>query len=292
MWKYRVYVFCKYAKYIGVVSLVVSFFSDAAVFRWLCLFLLLLCVQIALNFSVFKAAIQQMIGSIKVERRYGGNVPAIDNYHSDIQYDLPFEGEWTVINGCFTKEFSHSWDIPTQRYAYDFLVLDENGKSYTGDPKNVGNYYCYGKAVLAPADGVVTKVVNNAEDSLILGNGRFFSRAKNIEGNYIVIRHGKNEYSTLAHLKKDSILVKEGERVSRGQRIAACGNTGNSSEPHLHFQLQDGPGLYNSAGLPVRFSGVRIRSLINYGSIDPRPRMDQNSIPGGLITRGYNVANG
>lgn len=291
MWNYRIYVFCRYAKYIGLTSLIVSIFSDAAIFRWLGLFLLLLFVQMALNFSVIKDCILQCIGIVKVEQRYGKNTPSIENYHSEIQYDLPFEGEWTVVNGGFTKEFSHSWDIPTQRYAYDFVMLDESGSSYSGDLKKNESYYCYAKAILAPADGVVVKVVNNAEDTLIIGNGRFFSRAGNIEGNYIIIRHNDNEYSTLAHLKKDSILVKVGEKVSRGQRIAACGNTGNSSEPHLHFQIQDGPDPYKSAGLPIRFSGIRIRSLPNYGRMDPRPRMDMDSIPEGLITRGYAVAN-
>lgn len=52
-------------------------------------------------------------------------MPDIDSYNNDMEYSLPFEGEWAVVNGCYTKEFSHSWNIPTQRYAYDFLILND-----------------------------------------------------------------------------------------------------------------------------------------------------------------------
>lgn len=291
MWKYRLYSFCKYAKYIGIISLFFTFFSDLVIFKWLCFFAVLVFIEIALSFSILKSSILQIIGINRVIRRYGDNIPSIDNYSSDIQYDLPFEGEWIVINGCFTKEFSHSWDIPTQRYAYDFIMLDESGKSYIDDSKQVENYYCYDKAILSPADGVVQEIVNNAEDSIILGNGKFFNRARHIAGNYIVIKHGENEYSTLAHLKRDSIVVKVGEKVLRGQKIATCGNTGNSTEPHLHFQLQDGLGSYDSAGLPIRFSNIQLNSHSIYGRMDSRPYMDLEKIPKGLITRGYNVSN-
>jgi hypothetical protein len=251
---------------------------------------LLVFVEIVLTFSTFKCSLLQIIGISKVNKKYGNNPPNIENYAGEIQYTLPFEGEWTIVNGCFTKEFSHSWDIPTQRYAYDFIIMDERGKSYQGDCKKVDSYYCYGKVILSPADGVVEEVANESEDSLIIGKGKLFSRAKHIAGNYIVIKHNENEYSTLAHLKKDSILVKVGDKVHRGQKIATCGNTGNSSEPHLHFQIQDGAGFYQSAGLPIKFTNRKLNLQPNYYSMDPRPCMDIDKIPEGLITRGYRVS--
>lgn len=290
MWRYRLYFFSKYAKYIGVISLVITFFNDAMIFKWLCSFGLLVLVEMSLDFATHRCSLLQFIGIIKIEYKYGKNLPSIDNYDSDIKYDLPFEGEWTVINGCFTKAFSHSWDIPTQRYAYDFVILDESGKSYTDDQRQVQDYYCYDQPILSPADGLVVEVVNNAEDSIIFGNGKFFNRARHIAGNYLVIRHDENEYSTLAHLKRDSIVVKAGERVTRGQRLATCGNSGNSTEPHLHFQLQNGQSFYSSAGLPIRFSNIYLSNPTNYENIDSRPRMDKTDIPDGMITRGYNVS--
>ncbi|MDF2845916.1 MAG: Peptidase [Herbinix sp.] len=291
MWKYWINAFCKHAKFIGVIGFICTFFSDLPIFKWLCFFALLVVVEIILNFPLIKCSILQMIGIVKVEKKYGQDIPSIENYKSEVQYDLPFEGEWTVVNGCFTKDFSHSWEIPTQRYAYDFLILDENGKSNRNQIKNVTDYYCYDQPILAPADGVVEAIVNNAEDSVIIGKGRFFRRSSHIAGNYILLKHNENEYSMLAHLKKDSIVIEVGEKVHRGQKIATCGNTGNSTEPHLHFQLQTGRSFYYSAGLPIRFSKVNLSMPSNYKNIDPRPNMDISKVPDGLITRGYNVSN-
>ncbi len=291
MRKYRLYVFCKYAKYVGVVGLVLAFFTHVKAFNWLCLLGLLVFVEVALEFSVFKCSFLQILGIIKVNKKYGNHAPDVDTYTSKTRFTLPFEGSWTIVNGCFTKEFSHSWDIPTQRYAYDFLLMDEGGQSYTGDPKDVKSYYCYDKAILSPADGVVVEIANESDDSLILGNGKFFSRAKHIAGNYIIIKHNEDEYSTLAHLKKDSMVVKVGDKVMGGQKIATCGNTGNSSEPHLHFQVQDGADFYASAGLPVRFASIKLNRQPNYNKMDPRPYMEIEKIPEGLITRGYCASN-
>lgn len=291
MWRVRLYLCCKYAKFIGIIALALTLFSDLIIFKWLCLFAVAAVIEIGLSFSTLKCSIQQIIGMSIIKRKYGNNIPSYEDYKSDIEYSLPFEGEWTVINGCFTKEFSHSWDIPTQRYAYDFIMLDEEGKSYSGNSKQVNAYYCYNREILAPADGIVIKVEKNAKDTIILGNGRFFNRASHIAGNYIVIKHSDNEFSTLAHLKEDSIVVHVGDKVARGQKLATCGNTGNSSEPHLHFQLQNGVDFYNSLGLPVRFNNVIVSIPLNYDKIDPRPRMEVDKIPKGLITRGYNVLN-
>lgn len=292
MWKYRLYYFSKYAKYIGVAALCISFINNSDIFHWLSIFGLAAIIELVISFPILKCSIQQIIGISKANKRYGSNMPNKDNYTGDIRYDLPFEGEWTVVNGCFTEEYSHSWVIPIQRYAYDFLMIDDNGKSYDGNPREMKNYYCYDKVILAPADGEVVKLVNNARDSLILKNGKFYNTARHIAGNYMIIKHNEHEYSMLAHLKKDSMTVKVGDKVLRGQKIAACGNTGNSSEPHLHFQVQNGPDFNNSVGLPIRFRNVIINVPSNYGKMDPRPHMDVHKIPEGFITRGYNVYQG
>lgn len=77
-----------------------------------------------------------------------------------------------------------------------------------------------------------------------------------MRGNYITIRHQEKEFSTLAHLMPGSITVALGQKVVRGQVIARCGNSGNTSEPHVHFQLNDGRSFLASAGLPIRFKNV------------------------------------
>ena len=289
---YYLYQFSKMAKFIGIVSLIVTFFSDLLIFKLLCLFSLFAFIEIALNFPLIKCSVLQIIGIFKVKRKFGNEVPSVFNYKNEIEYTLPFEGKWVVVNGCYTKEFSHSWDIPTQRYAYDFIILDEEGKSYRNEFKKCESYYCYDKNILAPADGIVVEISNEAKDSLIFKNGKFFSKSSHIAGNYIVIKHSENEYSTLAHIKKDSITVKVGDSISRGDIIAKCGNTGNSTEPHLHFQLQTGQSFYSSAGLPLKFNNIKLAIAPNYEKYDHRPTMPKEQILEGYISRGYNVFTG
>ncbi|HPE94412.1 MAG TPA: M23 family metallopeptidase, partial [Sphaerochaeta sp.] len=171
----------------------------------------------------------------------------------------------------------------------------ESGRSCSGNEREVGSYYCYDCydwAILSPAGGVVVKVNNRSNDSLILGKGRYFNRSNHIAGNYVIVKHAEDQYSLMAHLKKDSMLVKAGERVVRGQKLARCGNSGNSTEPHLHFHLQNGPNFFTSVGLPIRFSDITIQPCPRYVQMDGRPVMSLSSIPDGFISRGYIVQNG
>ena len=277
--------------WIGVLGLIGTFFSDWKIFEYLCFFGLFVCLDIGLNFSIWRCSLLQVIGMFMIPSEFKDTIPSVDNYKSENSYCLPFKGEWVAVNGCFRQEYSHSWDIPTQRYAYDFIILDEHNQSFKGDVTNVNNYYCYGKEILAPADGVVVEIKNNGQDSIILESGKFRSKAKHIAGNYIVIQHTKNEFTTLAHLKKDSMKVEVGDSISGGQVIALCGNTGNSTEPHLHFQLQTGQSFYNSAGLPIHFDAMSVDKIADYKKYDPRPHMKFENILVGYVTRGYKFKN-
>lgn len=190
---------------------------------------------------------------------------------SKIAYRLPFDGEWTVVNGGLEKEYSHSWGVPTQRYAYDFLIMNESGKTYRGEnPADVNAYECYGKAVLAPADGTVMEIGTNCEDGKIMLPGNMEATAKDIRGNYVLIKHAENEYGFIGHLQPQSICVKAGERVQAGQIIAKCGNTGNSSEPHVHFHVQDGANFFTSAGISIMFQDICVSAQNGYSIYDSR----------------------
>jgi murein DD-endopeptidase MepM/ murein hydrolase activator NlpD len=76
------------------------------------------------------------------------------------------------------------------------------------------------------------------------------------QGNHIIIRHSKKEYSLIAHLKPKSVTVKKGQKVKQGQVIAQCGNSGNTTEPHIHFQMNNGKNFFTTAGLPIKFKNV------------------------------------
>ncbi|WP_435159325.1 M23 family metallopeptidase [Haladaptatus sp. DFWS20] len=232
---------------------------------------------VMVNPFVLVQSMAQMVGYVVVLVRYLGRPPAPGRFDQQTDLTLPFSGTWTVVNGGVKKEDSHSWSIIAQRYAYDFVVTDGNGRTHDGDGTVAEEYFCYGEPMLAPADGRVVKTKDGYRDSPYF-RGMLDPLQRDIRGNFVTIQHAENEYSVLAHLQEESITVEEGERVERGQQVGRCGHSGNSTEPHLHFQLQDRPSFYVSAGLPITFSGVGIAD----DKSGETERGNRRSIRGGL----------
>ena len=170
-----------------------------------------------------------------------------------------------MLNGGIEKFNSHSWNIISQRYAYDFVLPEDESKGYNSRKNDVNNYSTFNQNVYSPNDGVVIEVKNNVNDNKHAGSGWIDVRTRDIRGNFIIIKHDENVYSLTAHLKKKSCLVKKGDVVKRGQIIAKCGNSGHSTQPHIHFQLQDRANWYFSKGLPIIFTNV-IKNNITYNS--------------------------
>ena len=178
--------------------------------------------------AILIQSLKQLWGMIVLEYKYHGNLPNIENYHTQVKYSLPFDGEWVVANGGVTEKTSHSWEIPTQRYAYDFIILDNTGSSFKGDETEAGSFYCYGRDILAPADGSVAEICTGNLDSGITKNRAVSCKARDIRGNYILICHSDQEYTLSAHLKPDSIQVSVGQSVKRGEKIAEIPGTPRS----------------------------------------------------------------
>ena len=147
---------------------------------------------------------------------------------------LPFWGEWTVAQGHNGKH-THKGDWGM---AFDFILMDNQSRSYASNGLFCENYHCYNKPVLAPADGIVEEIIDNIDDNEI---GKI--NTINNWGNTIIIRHLTGLYTQLSHLKKGTFKVVKGEYVKRGDLLALCGNSGRSPEPHLHFQVQITPEL-------------------------------------------------
>ncbi|TYR81828.1 M23 family metallopeptidase [Priestia megaterium] len=166
------------------------------------------------------------------------------------EYRMPITDEWFVFWGGTNQLVNYHYVIDSQRYAYD-LVRKQNETTHYKDGKQNEDYYAFGQKVVAPADGQIVKVVNNIYDNPI---GE--TNAEQPAGNYVVIDHGQSEYSLLAHFKHETIQVQAGEKVRAGQVIGLCGNSGNSSEAHIHFQVMDSPDLFNSNSLRIKFKGV------------------------------------
>ncbi len=150
-------------------------------------------------------------------------------YH---QLALPFMGEWMVSQG-YDGTVTHKGEWSK---ALDFVLLDDEMKTYRLPGNLPEHFYCYNKPVLAPADGIVEEIVDHVEDNEIGGNN-----AQQNWGNSIVIKHAEGLYTKLSHLKKHSFKVFKGAYVKKGEIVANVGNSGRSPEPHLHFQVQSTP---------------------------------------------------
>lgn len=162
------------------------------------------------------------------------------------------------ITGGMTTHFGIRANF--MRYAHDFVVTDATGKLYRGDGARPEDWYGYGAPVLATGGGVVAEMHDGMPDNRKGAPPPFDREAimRNLKlflGNYVVIDHGKGEYSLFAHLQQGSVRVKPGQRVARGEPVGAMGMSGDAFLVHLHYQLQSDSGF--GEGLPAVFEGVR-----------------------------------
>lgn len=205
-----------------------------------------------------------------------------DAQPSTVPFRLPLDGPVTVAWGGGTIAVNYHAQIPDQRWAYDLLVT-ENGQSFRGDGARLEDYLAYGQPVLAPAEGVVV-AVRDSEPEGEIGH-RQLRRAA---GNHVVLQVAPREFLFIAHLHRGSIRVKAGERVRAGQAIGRVGNSGNSSEPHVHLHLQDTPTPSLGEGIPMyfhsyRLDGRQVERGIPSGGRLKRTRLRPGSFTGQII---------
>jgi len=177
------------------------------------------------------------------------------DYKTKTSLILPFNGILLVSNGgrdaSTNNHFRPADQGPqNQLYAYDFRT--EN----TGKEKRLEDYPVFNKEVLAPGDGVIIQIINGAIDVMI------GERDRNVGvGNAIIINHQNGEYSLLCHFKHNSIKVKVGDKIKQKDIIGLCGNTGNTFQPHIHFNLQDDPRMHTAKALPAQFSKIMVDGI-------------------------------
>ncbi|WP_234007811.1 M23 family metallopeptidase [Lysinibacillus sp. FJAT-14745] len=173
--------------------------------------------------------------------------PKTDQQYTENKYIMPIRDEWFVFWGGTNEFVNYHYLYESQRYAYD-LVKVQDGQSYQNSQIRNENFYAFDEDIIAPADGKVVKVVDGIKDNV---PGEMDEH--NPAGNYVVIEHANHEFSMIAHFKQNSILVNSGEIVKEGQLIGKCGNSGNSSESHIHFQVMDSPDLVYGKSIRILF---------------------------------------
>ncbi len=168
---------------------------------------------------------------------------------------LPFKGQWYTVWGGDTPEQNYHVDSRAQKGAFDFVVIDDKGNTYKGDGKQNADYYAFGKEIIAPCDAVVTDVVDGVRDNVPGEMNTMF-----VPGNMVILKTSNDEYLFFAHFKQYSIQVKPGDKVKKGQMLGYCGNSGNTSEPHLHFHIQNTYDIGNATGAKTYFEKINVKN--------------------------------
>ncbi len=173
--------------------------------------------------------------------------------NESIVLDLPLNEEWFVFWGGDTREQNYHIDHPGQTGAYDMVIVDENGSTFKGDPTKNENYYAFGKELLSPCQAEVWMTVDGVRD-----NVPGIMNPMMALGNCVVLKTKEGHFIYIAHLKQNSVKVKQGDIVNSGDLLGLCGNSGNSSEAHLHIHVQDRAMGDDAQGIKCGFKRVRV----------------------------------
>ena len=175
-----------------------------------------------------------------------------------------------------------------QRYAYDFVLVNEQGVMYRGPAKDREEWYlgrpddndlylAFGQPVHAAGAGRVVDSHDGEPDDRRVDQAELARRGTAVGGNYVVIDHLNGEYSWFGHLKNGSVRVRPGQMVEQGEVIGRIGASGDSLFPHLHYELRTGPGIRGVEGVPSYFGGFR-RVLGSAVVVVERGRVDTGDI--------------
>ena len=169
----------------------------------------------------------------------------------------------------------HRWGI-LEEFALDLAKIGVDSLTHSSDGTKLTQFYAYGEPIYAIGDGVVvsTRGDMSESDNNLQQPGEsadaYFQRTldsqqallaqgfASVLGNHIVILHEYGEYSRYVHLQHDSVCVKVGDKVARGQHIGNLGHSGNSTEPHLHFDVADGADFAYARSIPVSFANITL----------------------------------
>ncbi|WP_262852116.1 M23 family metallopeptidase [Mumia quercus] len=200
--------------------------------------------------------------------------------------DLPFTGRWLVQNSPARRVPSHGTTLMGTAYAIDFVGVDDHGRTapvrdwrtfLATEPP--GRFFAYGRPVHAPCDGTVVAVHDGEPDhearrsqlALVpyaLGQAsRVRLGPAAIAGNHVTLAY-EGFFVTLVHLRRGSLRVAVGDRIRTGEQLGECGNSGNSTQPHVHVQVTDGADVATAQGVPLAFRDYREWPRGGAGSTD------------------------
>lgn len=188
----------------------------------------------------------------------------------DLAY--PFEGRWLTQNSPADRVPSHGTTLFATSYAIDFVPGDEAGRTAPFTLRSLlrtevpSRFPGFGRPVLAPVAGLVVAVHDSAEDHgsyrglpsvgyAVTQRRRVAAGWVALAGNHVMIESDDGPVVALCHLQHGSVSVRTGQRVEVGEPLGRCGNSGNSTEPHVHVQAVDRPDVLHASAVPITFGG-------------------------------------
>ncbi|MFB8753752.1 M23 family metallopeptidase [Streptomyces parvulus] len=214
---------------------------------------------------------------ITVVNRWGGGAPdAPGTAREPVEVGPPVSGRWSALNSPADRTPSHGVHAYGQTFAID-LVAEPGPGARPGFrvlwplARRNRDFPAFGAPLLAVADATVVRARDTQRDHLsrtslpallylmvLEGSVRELAGVRRVIGNHVVLDLGDGAHALYAHVRRGSLAVREGDRVAAGQVLAHCGNSGNSTEPHVHFQLMDGPDPDTARGVPFTWRGIGV----------------------------------
>lgn len=236
-----------------------------------------------LEFKDKESAPKELHHKIVVETEFAGKLRKFENGHLKVVAEdkppvvigPPLKGgRWFASGGYAGKAGHRKALFPlgnrldcSQRYAIDWLLMTDDNHAFKGDGKECAQFAGYGKPLIAVADGTVVGVIDKFEDQ-VPNDAKGDNLAFYPGGNSAVIDIGNGNYAFYAHMKPGTVKVKEGQKVKRGDLIGILGSSGNSSAPHLHFHVMDGPSILGSQGVPYVFDSFSVNGISDEDKVE------------------------
>ncbi|CAN5338237.1 M23 family metallopeptidase [soil metagenome] len=220
---------------------------------------------------------KQLIHQIRFKTQHKNEVvhlmiitnPLTINHNDPVIVSPPLRGDYWIAGNAPSNTSGHrttnlivnGHSYFAQRYAIDFVQIGKDGKTYHDDEHSNSNYYAYGQDILAVARGKVVALKDGIPENIPHTDAKAIPiELDTVGGNHLVIDIGQGHYAFYAHMLPGSMKVKLGDTVKRGQVLGKIGNTGNSTEPHLHFHIVDNPAFLGANGIPYAFDKFEVRA--------------------------------
>ncbi len=191
---------------------------------------------------------------------------------STVELTYPFAGRWLTQNSPADRVPSHGTTLFATSYAIDFVPVDEAGRTAPISlgtllrPEPPERFPGFGRSILAPVAGVVVGVHQRSPDhrafrglpsvGYALTQGRRVAGGwEALAGNHVMIATEAGPVVALCHLQRASVRVELGQRVQAGEQVGRCGNSGNSTEPHVHLQAIDRVDVARATAVPITVAG-------------------------------------